>query len=122
MPRVEIPVTTIDRDGVAQPSQVTADATNDHYIAENDGRVLLEIISTDAGPQTVEIEPNPSYTADGLSVGNLSIAVAAGATVYVGPFRFTTFKQDASGMLHINPSVSTTLKFRAYELPAVSQP
>lgn len=122
MPRVEIPVTEITRDGVAQPAQTTADATNDHYIAVNDGRVLVEIISTDAGAQTVEVVPNPSLTADGLTVSNLSIAVGAGATVYAGPFRFTTFKQDSSGMMYLNPSVSTTLKFRAYNLPNPAQP
>ena len=118
MARVVIPVTNIDRDGVAAPSQVTADATNDHYFAGNDNRVFLEIVSTDGGAQTVEIVANPSLTADGLTVGNLSIPVAAGATVLAGPFRVGTFKQDINNTVYVNPSVSTTLKFRAYRLPA----
>lgn len=117
MPRVVIPVTEIDRDGVAQPSQVTADATNDHYFTANDGNTFLEIISTDGSPRTVEILPNPSYTADGLTVNSLSIAVAAGATVYAGPFRISTFKQNATNDVYVDPAVSTTLKFRAYRLP-----
>lgn len=117
MPRVEIPVTEIDRDGVTQPSLTNGDATNDHYITGGaDGLTVIEVVSTDAGAQTVEIPPNPSLTADGLTVGNLSIAVAAGATVVAGPFRTNTFKQDTANTLWVNPSVSNTLDFRAYRL------
>jgi hypothetical protein len=79
---------------------------------------MLEIVSTDAGSQTVDIEPNPDFaTRDGLTVSNLVIAVAAGATVYAGPFRTSTFKQDTDNTLYVDPSISTTLKFRAYRLP-----
>lgn len=118
MARSEIVVTDITRDGVAQGSQRTGDATNDHFATGGaDGRTMLEIVSSDAGAQTVEVVPNPSLTADGLTVDNLSIAVAAGATVYAGPFRTNTFTQNATNDLYVNPSVSTTLKFRAYRLP-----
>lgn len=117
MPRVQIPVTEIDRDGVAQPSLTNGDATNDHYVTGGaDGLTVLEIVSSDGGAQTVEIPPNPALTADGLTVGNLSIAVAAGATVVAGPFRTNTFKQDTANTLWVNPSVSNTLDFRAYRL------
>ena len=118
MPRVSIPVTDIDRDGVVAPSQVTADATNDHFFTLNDGKVFLEIVSTDGSPQTVEVVTSPTFFSDGLTLTNLSIAVAAGGTVYAGPFRVTTFKQNATNDVYVNPSVSTTLKFRAYRLPA----
>lgn len=118
MPRVEIPVTEIDRDGVAQPALTNGDATNDHYVTGGaDGRTLLEIVSTDAGAQTVEVIPNPALTADGLTVSNLSIAVAAGATILAGPFRTNTFKQTVTNDLYVNPSVSSTVDFRAYRLP-----
>lgn len=122
MARSVIPVTDILREGIeaGAVAQVTADATNDHYIAVNDGRVFLEVASTDAGVQTVEIEPNPSPggTFDGLTIANLVLTVPAGETWLFGPFKTYTFQQDADGMMHINPSVSTTLKFRAYALPA----
>ncbi len=118
MARTSIPVTEVARDGAAQPSQTTADAANDHSVAGGaDGRTMLEIESTDGSPQTVEVEPNPSFTVDGLTVDNLSIAVPAGDVVVAGPFRTSTFKQDADNTLFVNPSVSTTLKFRAYRLP-----
>lgn len=117
MPRVQIPVTDITRAGVAPPAQTDADSVNDHYFINADSRVLLEIVSSDAGPQTVDLLPAPGFTADGLTVGNLSIAVPAGATRVCGPFRVSTFKQNATYHMYVDPSVSMTLKFRAYRLP-----
>lgn len=117
MPRVQIAVTEIDRDGVAQPAVTNGDATNDHYITGGaDGLTVVEIVSSDGGAQTVEVVPNPAVTADGLTVNNLSIAVAAGATVFAGPFRTNTFKQNTTNDLYLNPSVSNTLDFRAYRI------
>lgn len=118
MARVQIPVTEVDRDGVAQPSLTNGNATDDHYVTGGaDGRTMLEIVSTDAGAQTVEIVPSAAFSPDGLTVGNLSIPVAAGVTVLAGPFRTSTFKQDTANVLWVNPSVSDTLDFRAYRLP-----
>jgi hypothetical protein len=54
MARVQIPVTALTRAGVAPPAQTNADATNNHVMV-NDGRTLLEIVSSDAGVQTVSV-------------------------------------------------------------------
>lgn len=117
MARVEIPVTEIARDGSAQPALTNGDASSNHFVTGGaDGLTFLEIVSSDGGAQTVEVVPNPSLTADGLTVDNLSIAVAAGATVVAGPFRTNTFKQDTANTLYVNPSVSSNLDFRAYRL------
>lgn len=117
MPRVEITVTAIDRDGATQPAVTNGDATNDHFVTGGaDGLTILEVVSSDGGAQTVEVLPNPNLTVDGLTVGNLSIAVAAGETVFAGPFRTNTFKQNATNDLYVNPSVSGTLDFRAYRI------
>lgn len=125
MPRVEIPVTEIARSGVRvdNVAQVTGDATNDHYIAENDGRVYLEIENENVGSQTVDIEANPSPggTFDGLAIEPLTLTIPAGQTFLFGPFRPYTFQQDSDGMMHVNPSVSTDLKFRAFRLPSPTQ-
>ncbi len=118
MPRVIIPITEIIRAGVAPPTEVTADATNNHYFTGNDSNVFLVIVSTDAATQTVAIVPSPTFTADGLTVSNLVISVPAGATRFAGPFKVTTFKQNTALDVYVNPSVSTTLKFRAWRLPA----
>lgn len=125
MARSEIPVTEIVRAGTeaGAVAQITADATNDHFITANDGRVFLEVASTDGGAQTVDIvaNPTPGGTFDGLTIDPLTLSIPAGETWFFGPFRPYTFQQDSSGMMHINPSVSTTLKFRAYQLPAAAQ-
>ena len=117
MPRVQIPVTSTVRAGVAQPALTNGDATNDHYITGGaDGLTIVEIVSSDGSSQTVEVVPNPAMTADGLTVSNEIITVAAGATRMAGPWRTNTFKQDTSNTLYLNPSVSNTLDFRAYRL------
>ena len=117
MARGQIPVTDIVRAGVAPAAQTDADATNDHYFINADGRVFLEIVSSDGSQQTVAIQPAPGLTADGLTVSALTITIPAGVTRVCGPFRVATFKQNASYHLYLDPSVSTTLKFRAYRLP-----
>ena len=89
MARGQIPVTDIVRAGVTPAAQTDADATNDHYF----------------------------INADGLTVSALTITIPAGVTRVCGPFRVATFKQNASYHLYLDPSVSTTLKFRAYRLP-----
>lgn len=121
MARSQIPVTTITRAGATPPSQTTADATNNHYIegTDNTGEWFLEVISSDAGSQSVTVVANPNLSSDGLTVSNLSITIAAGVTRLCGPFKPNTFKQPSdSNRVYVNPSVSTTLKFRAYRLTA----
>lgn len=121
MARVNIPVSDIVRAGLTQPSAVTADATNDHYIDgdDNDGQVFLFVVSSDAGSQTLTIVANPDYNSDGLTLNDLTLTIAAGATKLFGPFRPRTFRQPSDGnRLYINPSVSTTLTMRAYRLEA----
>ena len=119
MPRVVIPVTDFVRAGVAPPSQTNADSVNNHYIATNAGNVVIEVVSSDAGPQTVTIVSNPALSVDGLTLGNLTVNVSAGATVWCGPFNPRSYKQPSdSNRLYINASVSTNLKFRAYRMNA----
>jgi len=115
MARSQITVTDIARSGTAPISQTTADASNKHYFV-NDGMTYLEIVSTDAGSQTVTVKVNPSYTADSLVVNDLTITIPAGTTRLAGPFKVYTFKQDSSNDAYVDPSVSTTLKFRAWRL------
>lgn len=117
MPRVAIPVNAIVREGLAQPAQVTADSGNKHYVEGNDGQVFIEIVSTDGSPRTVTVLPAPSASADGLTISPLVLTIAAGATGYFGPFKPSTFNQDMiAKQVWLDPSVSTTLKFRAYKL------
>jgi len=119
MARVEIPVTTIVRAGVAVPASVVANAALKHAVGGNDGTVWIEVVSTDAAPQTVVVQPSPSVEADGLAVSPLTLAIGAGASMKFGPFKPSTFNQDAVDReIWLDPSVSTTLTFRAYKIAA----
>lgn len=117
MPRVQIPVRDILRVGVSPAVQVTADATNDHYIADNDGRVFLEVVSTDAATQAVTVIT--PVVEDGLQLEDLVFYVPPSGTRYSGPYAIATFNQTAAGeenKVYVDPAVSTTLKFRAYRV------
>jgi hypothetical protein len=114
MARVAIPVTALDRTGVAPPAQTNADATNDHTLSNPNGRTLLEIVSSDASSQTVEFEL-VTAAVDGVTVPPKTVTIAAGVTRLVGPFPKNFYNQTGD-VINVNPSVSTTLKFRAYSI------
>lgn len=114
MPRTAIPVQTLSRAGVAPLTQTNSDASNGMVVAHNDGRIFIEVVSTDAGSQTVGFAI-PGLV-DGEPVDDKVVTVAAGATLLEGPWPRRTYNQDDQS-LHINPSINTTLKFRAYKLP-----
>lgn len=112
MARVQIPVTAVTKAGVAQQSQTNGDTSNGHYFT-NDETTWLQIVSSDAGSQTVTIIT--SKIVDGYALADQTITVAAGATMYAGPFTSGTFNQ-ASSQVYVDVSVSTTIKFRAWTL------
>lgn len=96
--------------GVTSPALTNGDATNDHYLTGNDGFVELEVVSTDAGAQTVTVH----YAALADVPGTPEvIPVAAGATMILGPFSPGLFNQNGDGDVYFDPSVSSTLDFRA---------
>lgn len=76
MARVQIPVTTIARGGTALPSATTGDAANDHYIAGNDGQIILIATNTSGGALTITIQS--AITVDGLAVDDVSLSIPAG--------------------------------------------
>jgi hypothetical protein len=92
---------------------VNGDTTNGHYFTDNDGLVFLEVVSSDASPQTVSIEYAPTY-APLTALSAETVSIPAGGTRLIGPFAPTAFNQNASKDVYFAPSVSTTLKFRAY--------
>lgn len=103
---------------VLQPSLVNGDATNDHYFTGNDGRVVVEAVSSDAGAQTVTVLRAASFV-PGATQSDEVVSVAAGATRVLGPFPADEFNQNAAGDVYFNPSVSNTLDFRAYRVTRV---
>ena len=107
----EIPVTEIIRDGVAPAAATDSDAANGMFVAANDGRILVEIVSEDAAPQTVGFAI--TETIDDQPAHDKTVTVPAGARRVAGPFPEWLYNQ-LDGSLQIHPSVDTTLKLRAY--------
>jgi hypothetical protein len=102
--------------GIAPPAQVNADTTNKHYFGPNDGQVFLEVVSSDAGAQTVTIKAPPGDLAGGKAADRVE-SIPAGATRLLGPFSQTRHNQDNTNKLvYFDPSVATNLKFRCYKL------
>lgn len=97
------------------PSQTNGDATNDHYFTGNDGMAVIEVVSSDAGAQTVVIEYSPTY-APITDITGQSESIPAGATRILGPFAKHAFDQNSDGDVYFNPSVDTNLKFRVYQV------
>ena len=112
MPRVAIPITQVTDDGVVQPAQTDGDAANDHFLAFNDGRVMLEISTT--ANDTVTIE-TPGVVGTGLAVADKDIAMVGTQTKVVGPLAPQVYNQP-NGQVYVNCGVSTTTKFRAYRV------
>ena len=100
---------------VAQPALTNGDATNDHYFTGNDGQVVLEAVSTDAGAQTVTLKRSPTLRV-GSPPSDEVVTLGAGATVVIGPFPTAEFNQNSSGDVYFDPSVSNTIDFRAYRV------
>lgn len=104
---------------VVQPSLTNGDATNDHYVTGNDGRVVVEVVSSDAGVQTVTIKRAASGL-PGVTLPDEVVSVGIGATREMGPFPASEFNQNSAGDVYFDPSVSNTLDFRAYRVTRVT--
>lgn len=101
--------------GKALPAVTNGDSVNGHYLTGNDGQVILQLVSTDAGPQTVTLKRAAGYQG-GVPVDDETVTVAAGATLELGPFSPGEFNQNAAKDVYFTPSVSGTLDFRAYRV------
>lgn len=81
-------------------------------MANNDGRLFLEIKNDDASPQTVTIKT--AYTQNGFTLSDDVISLLAGATQIAGPFETQTFNNDD---LTVDVDASDAdIKYRAYKL------
>jgi hypothetical protein len=107
----EIPVVEITRDGATPETAVDSNAADGMFITGNDGRILVEIVSEDAGAQTVGF--SITETIDDQPAHDKTVTVPAGARRVAGPFPEWLYNQP-DGSLQIHPSVDATLKLRAY--------
>ena len=114
MPRTQITITDILRDGVAPGVVTVADAINNHYILGNDGQVFFQVINT-GGAQTIEFET--PLEVDDLALSSEIVDIPAGTTI-LGNFRRKTFNQSTDGTVYINPSASGSMEIRAFRATA----
>mgnify|MGYP001566003466 FL=1 len=114
MARVNIPVTTITRDGVAPPSQVSSVAADDHVIDGNDGRVFLEVENVDAASAHTVTVLTPGTVA-GLAIADLAVSVPLSSIRWIGPFPTTVFNQTGTDDVHVDIATAN-LRFRAYKI------
>lgn len=85
MARVLVPLNQITRPGLADPTPVTGDATNNHYV-QNDGRMFLRVKNSNSGSTARTVTINIDKTVDGVDVPEVAHSIAAGAQLWLGPF------------------------------------
>ena len=88
MPRINVPVTTITRDGVAKATATTGDATNNHSVANN-GHTVLEVENTGVTSRILTVHVDRSV--DGQAVASRTYSIGAGAIRQIGPFDIPTY-------------------------------
>lgn len=97
--------------GVVQPSATASDATNDHYLTDNEGTTLIVAVNGSASSKTVTIH----YAALADIPGEAEVVtIAAGVTKLLGPFAPAKFNQNGDGDVYFDPSAAdAAFTFRA---------
>lgn len=103
-----IPITTLSRDGITPPAQVS-DSQTTMTLEPRDRRTWFEVTNTAAVTRTVVID-TPA-TVDGLAIADVTITLPAGATRIVGPFG-TTY----GGTVNMTVPGTNEMLFRGYYL------
>jgi hypothetical protein len=94
MARTQLTPQVVDRDGVII-TEVAGDATNDHSFENLDEDVLLYV--RNGGTGAVQVTVDVPLSVDGLAVPDLSVSVASGNTVLMGPFPKRVYNQEDAG-------------------------
>jgi hypothetical protein len=120
MARTAIPVVALTKNSSTAPGNgVAADSTNDHVInAVGTGNLILEITAGgtagDGGTVTIVAgDLVPAFQ----SLGDLSVTVADGARVLIGPLETARFLQSDGTILVDAASLVGT--FRCFRVPEV---
>ncbi|MFV8127529.1 hypothetical protein [Streptomyces syringium] len=113
MPRVNVPVTSITRTGVAPATEVNGDATNNHSL-DNNGSTWIEVRNSGS---TVARTMSAVYanTVDGQTVPAKTYSIPTSSTRRIGPFPVRLF-----GTLLLIDVDNAELKLTAYTLPATT--
>lgn len=105
MPRVLIPVIEVRANSSAIVTTTAVDATNDMYFV-NTGVEFLNIRNGGIGASTVIVASVPC--SHGRS-GDITVVIAAGAEVVLGPFTPELFNQVGTNQTNVNFDVDTSV-------------
>lgn len=110
MARVNVPVTTITRTGVAPAAEVNGDAAQGHVVA-NDGRTFLLVRNANGASTARTLTVVIQGAIDGFSPAPRTYSIAAGASRYIGPFDVASY----GSLMQVNVD-NAELKLSAYNL------
>ena len=113
MARIAVPVTQVKVAGVTPPAQTAGNASENHQIEGNDGRIYVEVENVDAAATHTITFLTPG-SAGGAEIEDPAIVVGKSAKVLAGPFAPQVFNQS-NGQLFVNVN-SSELKLRAYRV------
>lgn len=111
MPRTNITVVEITRDGVA-PTEVAGDATNGNQF-DHGARTFMRVRNADGAAAHIVTIITPG-TVDGLAIADRVVSVPASATRYIGPF--TNDYRQPDGKVYVDVD-SAQLNLAVFRLP-----
>lgn len=110
-------VTDLSRAGYSHTAGKAAANVDGNYWA-NDGRIFLAVTNGSGGSITVTLVWGASgVTVDGQTPTQRTVAIAAGATTFIGPFPTATYN-DATGNANVTYSAVTSVTVSACRLTA----
>lgn len=112
-----IAVQTLSRTGIVSAGGTAASAGGDSFA--NDGNTFFKIVNGSGSSINVSFPLSGSdvtRAVDGQAVTAKVVAVAAGATVDVGPFPKSSY-DDSTGSVSVTYSAVTTVTVRAISVP-----
>lgn len=114
MARTLITKQNLSRSGsVPTFAAVDAAASPNGMAYDSDGTELVLVKNADASPHTMTVDI--PVTVDGQTVTDKTVAVAAGATVFAGPFGSEYRQSD--GRVHLNFDSATSMTIAVLNLP-----
>ncbi len=94
----------------------SADATNDHSVANGRGDVFVHVVNGGGGAINVTV-PTPSTAVQGLTIEDPVINVPAGEDRFIGPFDLGNFNQSDGSGIYVDLDSDTSVTIAAIRLP-----
>ena len=119
MARTNVPLSAFTPGAaLADPAGTAIDATNSHNIlvGNQPQRIVLRLTNTSGASKNVTVKAGVNPPAQNAGKGDLVVAVANGATVFVGPLAGDLYTQN-DGSLNVDIAASHTGTITAFQWP-----